>query len=42
MAQHFSDKPGSLQSSIGVFVTGRTYHGKHGIVVNFAWIREGH
>ncbi len=29
-ARSFSDKPGSLQSSLGLFVTGKTYEGKHG------------
>ncbi len=29
-ARHFSNRPGSYQSSLGTFVTGATYHGKHG------------
>lgn len=29
-ARHFSNRPGSLQSSLGTFLTGSTYLGKHG------------
>lgn len=29
-ATHFSNKPGTDASSIGVYLTGRTYYGKHG------------
>lgn len=29
-ASHFSNKPHSHKSSIGVYLTGRTYYGKHG------------
>jgi hypothetical protein len=29
-ARHFSNRPGSLQSSLGTFLTGSTYRGKHG------------
>ena len=29
-ATHFSDLPGSTQTSIGVFVTGKPYYGRHG------------
>jgi hypothetical protein len=29
-ALHFSNKPNSLRSSLGFFVTGETYYGKHG------------
>jgi hypothetical protein len=31
MAERFSNAPGSLQSSLGVFLTGDTYSGKHGL-----------
>ena len=27
----FSNRPGSLQSSLGLFLTGRVYRGKHGV-----------
>lgn len=30
-ATSFSNKPGSLASSIGAFITANTYHGKHGL-----------
>jgi len=29
-AIHFSNKPGSLQSSLGFYITSQTYYGKHG------------
>lgn len=29
-ATHFSNKPGTEASSLGVYLTGRTYYGKHG------------
>jgi hypothetical protein len=29
-ATHFSNKPGSEASSLGVYLTGHTYHGNHG------------
>jgi hypothetical protein len=31
IARRFSDRPGSLQSSLGLFLTGRVYQGKHGL-----------
>jgi hypothetical protein len=31
LAERFSNVPGSLQSSLGVFLTGGTYTGKHGL-----------
>lgn len=40
-ARHFSDIPGSLQSSIGVFVTGKTYHGKHGLSLTLHGLERG-
>jgi len=30
LARHFSNRAGSLQSSLGLFLTGRVYQGKHG------------
>jgi hypothetical protein len=29
--RHFSNRAGSLQSSLGLFLTGRVYRGKHGV-----------
>jgi hypothetical protein len=31
LARRFSNRAGSLQSSLGLFLTGRVYHGKHGL-----------
>jgi hypothetical protein len=31
MPHRFSNRPGSLQSSLGLFLTGRVYRGKHGM-----------
>jgi L,D-transpeptidase catalytic domain len=31
IARRFSDRAGSLQSSLGLFLTGRVYRGKHGL-----------
>jgi hypothetical protein len=31
LARRFSDRAGSLQSSLGLFLTGKTYHGRHGL-----------
>jgi hypothetical protein len=31
LARHFSNRVGSLQSSLGLFLTGRVYRGKHGV-----------
>lgn len=41
MAKHFSDRHGSLQSSLGVFVTGTTYHGKHGLSLRLHGLEKG-
>lgn len=30
-SSHFSNRPNSHESSIGVYLTGRTYYGKHGL-----------
>jgi hypothetical protein len=40
-AQRFSNRPGSLQSSLGVFVTGRTYRGKHGLALQLRGLDAG-
>lgn len=41
MAQSFSDRPGSLQTSLGVFVTGKTYQGKHGTSLTLHGLEKG-
>lgn len=41
IAKHFSDRPGSLQSSLGVFVTGNTYSGKHGTSLVLHGLEKG-
>jgi hypothetical protein len=33
IARRFSNRPGSLQSSLGTFITGRTYVGRHGLAL---------
>jgi len=40
-ATQFSDKIGSLQSSIGVFVTGKTYEGQHGYSLKIKGLEQG-
>lgn len=40
-AKQFSDKPGSYQSSLGVFVTGKTYQGKHGLSLTLHGLEKG-
>ncbi len=40
-AQRFSDIPGSLQTSLGVFVTGSTYQGKHGLSLTLHGLEKG-
>jgi len=40
-AKRFSDVPGSYQSSLGVFVTGKTYQGKHGLSLTLHGLEQG-
>jgi hypothetical protein len=39
-AQHFSNKPQSHQSSLGFFITGNTYYGKHGYSLRMSGIEK--
>jgi hypothetical protein len=41
MASKFSNKPGSLQSSLGFYTTGKTYYGKHGYSLKLTGIETG-
>lgn len=41
LAEFFSDKNGSHQSSLGVFKTGTTYHGNHGQSLNLHGLEKG-
>lgn len=41
LATHFSNKPQSLTSSLGVFVTGQTYYGKHGYSLRLNGLERG-
>lgn len=41
MAQHFSNNPNSNQSSLGFYITGVTYTGKHGISLRLSGQEEG-
>lgn len=41
IAKHFSDIPGSLQTSLGVFVTGKIYQGKHGTSLTLHGLEKG-
>jgi hypothetical protein len=40
-ARRFSNRPGSLQSSLGTFVTGSIYHGKHGLALRLRGLDPG-
>lgn len=40
-AKSFSNKPQSFQSSLGFYVTGETYHGKHGLSLYLHGVEEG-
>ncbi|HEU5040307.1 MAG TPA: murein L,D-transpeptidase catalytic domain family protein [Gemmatimonadales bacterium] len=41
VARRFSNRPGSLQSSLGTFVTGRTYRGRHGLALRLRGLDRG-
>jgi hypothetical protein len=41
MALRFSNRPGSLQSSLGTFVTGKTYSGTHGLSLRLRGLDPG-
>lgn len=41
LATRFSNAPGSLQSSLGTFVTGATYQGKHGLSLRLRGLDAG-
>lgn len=40
-ARYFSDIPGSYQSSLGLFLTGKTYYGKHGLSLVLHGLEKG-
>jgi len=40
-ARSFSNRPGSNQSSLGTFITGNTYNGKHGLSLRLRGIDPG-
>lgn len=40
-AKHFSNKPQSLKSSAGFFITGGTYYGKHGYSLKLKGMEKG-
>lgn len=42
MARQFSNTANSHQSSLGFYVTGATYHGKHGLSLKLNGIDKGH
>jgi hypothetical protein len=41
LARWFSNRPGSLQSSLGTFLTGSVYHGKHGLSLRLRGLDPG-
>ncbi len=41
VATNFSDRQGSNQSSLGTFVTGPIYHGKHGVSLRLEGLDDG-
>ena len=41
MAERFSNEPGSQMSSLGFFVTGKTYFGRHGYTLRLRGLEEG-
>ncbi len=40
-AVRFSNRPGSLQSSLGTFITGAVYRGKHGLALRLRGLDRG-
>jgi hypothetical protein len=40
-ARRFSNRPGSLQSSLGTFITGLVYYGKHGLALRLRGLDPG-
>lgn len=40
-AEHFSNKPNSHQSSLGFYITGEPYHGKHGLSLRLDGLEAG-
>jgi hypothetical protein len=40
-AQHFSNSPESLESSLGFYITKNTYFGKHGLSLKIAGLEKG-
>lgn len=41
LARRFSNEPGSLESSLGTFVTGQTYEGRHGLSLRLRGLDPG-
>jgi len=41
-ATHFSNKPGSRKSSIGLYVTANTYYGHHGLSLRLKGLEKGY
>ena len=41
LARHFSNRPGSLMSSLGTFVTGSVYRGTHGLALRLRGLDRG-
>lgn len=40
-AKYFSNAPQSYKSSLGFYITGNTYHGKHGLSLNLDGVEKG-
>lgn len=40
-ATHFSNRPGSLETSLGVYTTGHTYYGHHGLSLRLHGLEQG-
>ena len=41
VARRFSNRPGSLESSLGTFITGATYRGRHGLALRLRGVDAG-